>query len=44
VLVNLEPRTPHIFATGSDHYVEINDPDLTTSVIRLVLDRARHSR
>jgi hypothetical protein len=41
-LVNLEPLTPHIFATGSDHYVEINDPDLTISAIKLVLDRARH--
>jgi pimeloyl-ACP methyl ester carboxylesterase len=41
-LVNLEPLTPHIFATGSDHYVQINDPDLTTSVIKLILDRARH--
>ena len=30
-LVSLEPLTPHIFATGSDHYVEINDPDLTIS-------------
>jgi hypothetical protein len=41
-LVNLEPLTPHIFATGSDHYVEINDQDLTISVIKLILDRARH--
>jgi hypothetical protein len=40
-LVGLEPRTPHILATGSDHYVQIRDPDLTTSVIRLILDRAR---
>jgi hypothetical protein len=31
-LVTHEPRTSHIFATGSDHYVEINDPDLTISV------------
>ncbi len=43
-LVNLEPLTPHIFATGSDHYVQINDPDLTISVIRLIFDRARHGR
>lgn len=42
VLVKLEPLTPHIFATGSDHYIEINDPDLTISVIKLILDRARH--
>ncbi len=40
-LVVLEPQTPHIFATGSDHNVQNNDPDLTTNVIRLILDRAR---
>ena len=27
-LVKLEPQTPRIFATGSDHYVQIHDPDL----------------
>jgi pimeloyl-ACP methyl ester carboxylesterase len=43
-LVNLEPLTPHIFATGSDHYVEINDPDLTISVIKLILGRVRRPR
>ena len=42
LLVHLEPLTPHIFATGSDHYVEINDPDLTIRLRKLVLDRARH--
>ncbi len=40
-LVKLEPQTPHVFATGSSHYVQIQDPDLTTSVIRLIFDRAR---
>jgi pimeloyl-ACP methyl ester carboxylesterase len=40
-LVDLEPYTPHVFATGSDHYVQIHAPDLTSSMIRLVLDRAR---
>jgi pimeloyl-ACP methyl ester carboxylesterase len=41
VLVGLEPQTPHILATGSDHYVQIRDPDLTTGVIRLIFDRVR---
>lgn len=41
LLVTLEPQTPHVFATGSDHYVQIHDPDLTVSIIRLILDRAR---
>jgi len=37
----LRPQTPHIFATGSDHYVQLHDPDLTTSAIRLIFNRAR---
>jgi hypothetical protein len=41
-LVDLEPQTPHVFATGSDHYVQTHDPDLTISIIRLILGRARH--
>jgi len=42
LLVTLKPQTPHILATGSGHYVQINDPDLTTSTIRLVFERARN--
>jgi alpha/beta hydrolase family protein len=42
LLVTLEPQTPQVFATGSDHYVQVHDPDLTISIIRLILDRARH--
>jgi pimeloyl-ACP methyl ester carboxylesterase len=44
LLVGLEPQTPHVLATGSDHYVQIHDPDLTASIVRLILDRARHHR
>ncbi|WP_022887485.1 alpha/beta fold hydrolase [Glaciibacter superstes] len=40
-LVALRPNTPHAFATGSDHYVQIHDPDLTSSMIRLVLERSQ---
>jgi hypothetical protein len=43
-LVALQPQTPHVFATGSDHYVQMHDPDLTIATIRLILDRARHRR
>ena len=43
-LVKLEPQTPHIFATGSDHYVQIHNPDLTIATIRLVLERVRRGR
>lgn len=40
-LVPLQPQTPHILATGSDHYVQLHDPDLVTSAIRLIVDRVR---
>ncbi len=43
-LVRLEPQTPHIFATGSDHYVQIHAPDLTIGTIRLIVKRARRER
>lgn len=38
-LVTLEPQSPHILATGSDHYVQIHDPDLTIKAIELIFDR-----
>ena len=43
-LVKLEPQTPHILATGSDHYVQIRDPDLTIATIRLIVKRVRGGR
>jgi hypothetical protein len=43
-LVKLEPQTPRIFATGSDHYVQIHDPDLTIATIRLIVKRVRRGR
>lgn len=41
LLVALRPQTPHVLATGSDHYVQLHDPDLTAATIGVVLDRAR---
>jgi hypothetical protein len=38
-LISLEPQTPHILATGSDHYVQIRDPDLVTGVVRVIVNR-----
>jgi pimeloyl-ACP methyl ester carboxylesterase len=38
-LVALQPQTPHLLATGSDHYVQLHDPDLTIAAIRLVAGR-----
>ncbi|MFJ3584180.1 alpha/beta fold hydrolase [Streptomyces sp. NPDC090127] len=43
-LVALRPQTPHLLATGSDHYVQLHDPDLTTAAIRLVVGRAAEPR
>jgi hypothetical protein len=40
-LVKLEPDTPHIFATGSDHYIQIHQPDLVIQSIQLVTERAK---
>ncbi|WP_327363757.1 alpha/beta fold hydrolase [Streptomyces sp. NBC_01296] len=43
-LVELGNQTPHLLATGSDHYVQVHDPDLTIGAIRLVAGRARAGR
>ncbi|MFD8793572.1 alpha/beta fold hydrolase [Streptomyces vinaceus] len=43
-LVELGEQTPHLLATGSDHYVQLHDPDLTISAIRLVAGRIRFGR
>ncbi|MFD9476607.1 MULTISPECIES: alpha/beta fold hydrolase [Streptomyces] len=40
-LVELGSQTPHFLATGSDHYVQVHDPDLTVSAVRLVVGRVR---
>ncbi len=40
-LATLVPNTPHIIANGSDHYIQVREPDLVTSAILLVLERAR---
>lgn len=43
-LAVLLPNTPHIIAQGSDHYIQVREPDLVTAAIVLVLDRARSAR
>ncbi|MGW8780807.1 alpha/beta fold hydrolase [Streptomyces sp. NPDC055796] len=43
-LVELGVQTPHLLATGSDHYVQLHDPDLTIAAIRLVAGRIRAGR
>lgn len=34
------PGTPHIIAEGSDHYIQVREPDLVSSMILLTLARA----
>jgi hypothetical protein len=42
-LVKLEPHTPRMVATGSDHYVQVRQPDLVIAATRLVIERAKAS-
>lgn len=39
-LADLVPRTVHIIAEGTDHYIQVRQPDLVTSAVLLVLQRA----
>lgn len=39
-LIALRPQTPHLIATGSDHFVQLHQPDLVVSAVRLVLQRS----
>lgn len=38
-LVDLRPGTPHLLATGSDHYVQVSNPDLVADTALLVIGR-----
>ena len=40
-LATLVPNSPHIIAEGSDHYIQVREPDLVTSTVVLILERAR---
>lgn len=42
-LTALEPDTPHVVATGSDHYVQVRQPDVVIAAARLVIHRAARS-
>jgi pimeloyl-ACP methyl ester carboxylesterase len=43
-LIALRPQTPHLVATGSDHFVQIHQPDLVAAAIELVMARAAGDR
>ena len=40
-LATLVPNSPHVIAEGSDHYIQVREPDLVTSTIVLILQRIR---
>jgi pimeloyl-ACP methyl ester carboxylesterase len=39
-LVALRPQTPHIVATGSDHFIQIHQPDLVVAAVALATQRS----
>jgi hypothetical protein len=39
-LVALRPQTTHILATGSDHYIQVHQPDLVMAITELLIDRS----
>lgn len=43
-LVALRPQTPRILATGSDHFVQIHQPDLVVATVGLVSARSAPNR
>lgn len=43
-VVRLQPQTPQTMATGSDHYIQVNQPDLVIDATRLVISRAAANR
>ena len=42
--VRQSPTTPQIFATGSEHYIQLSQPDLVVAAVRLVLGRVMAER
>ncbi|CAM2748348.1 alpha/beta hydrolase [Mycobacterium intermedium] len=43
-LVGLRPQTPQVVAAGSDHYVQIHQPDLVVAGVELLLRRIAGNR
>jgi pimeloyl-ACP methyl ester carboxylesterase len=43
-LVALRPQTPQVFATGSDHYIQVHQPDLVAAGADLVIRRSAAGR
>lgn len=43
-LVALRPQTPHLVATGSDHFIQIHQPDLVVAAVALATRRSAPQR
>jgi pimeloyl-ACP methyl ester carboxylesterase len=41
-IVALAPRSPQTLATGSDHYIQLHDPDLVSQTVELIMVRSGH--
>ncbi|MGN6334573.1 alpha/beta fold hydrolase [Mycobacterium sp.] len=39
-LIALRPQTPHMIATGSDHFIQVHQPDLVAAGVRLAIQRS----
>lgn len=43
-VVRIQPQTPQILATASDHYIQVSQPDLVIDATRLVIGRVAPAR
>lgn len=43
-LIALRPETPHLLATGSDHFIQMQQPDLVAAAVELVIRRSSQTR
>lgn len=43
-LIALRPQAPHMIATGSDHFIQIHQPDLVVAGVRLAMQRSAPNR
>lgn len=43
-LIALRPQTPHVIATGSDHFIQLHQPDLVVAGVRLIMQRSAPNR
>jgi pimeloyl-ACP methyl ester carboxylesterase len=43
-LIALRPQTPHLIATGSDHFIQVHQPDLVVAGVHLAMERSAPNR